>query len=108
MGRDTEIQNRITTINRKIDELNARLRVIPGEIVQLEEGKRQLRRRATDTAKKLQEEGKIKESSEHIERSMQELTGIGRNIEEKIKEQGRLSAEIKALAAERAQLLAGA
>lgn len=108
MGTDTDRRNKIDAIDAKIDALNHRLKLIPAEIEHMENERRQLRARIMETTKKMQAEGRIQESSAFVGRAQTELRGISRNIDEKLKEQTKILAEIKELENERIKTLSQA
>lgn len=105
MGKDTEIREQIEVIHAKIDQLKERLKMIPAEINTLELGRRELRAKIIELSKKMQEEGKIQESADFVEKSNLKLRGITRNVEEKLKEQAQIQAEIKNLERKRSELM---
>jgi len=105
MGRDTEIREKIAVIHAKIDQLNERLKMIPGEIEHLETARTQLRDEIIRITKRMHERGEIKESTEYAARAQNQLRGISRSIDGKLKEQGRILLEIKKLEQERNNLL---
>ena len=107
MSKDTERRDRITVINARIDALNERLKIIPGEIETAENRRREIRAQILETTKHLQEAQDIKGSAEAVKEANIELRGISKNVEDKLREQAKILVEIKELEKERAKLLAG-
>lgn len=109
-----EIQKKIFLINQQIAHLKDRLQMIPIEIAQMEVVKKELRGRIIESTAKIQEKIKTeigqgaifaRQTKEMVERAMDELRSIGRNITERITEQENIPAKIEQLEKERERLL---
>ena len=108
-------KRRLDAIHAAIERLQERERIIPFEIEQMENTRRQLRARILDATEKMQdkimeETGKksadlVKESKELIETAQKELSSISRNIKDRINEQLAISSKIEALENEKRRLI---